>query len=155
MPEIDASAADADEVDASEIAAALRLSVGRIARKMRQAKGSVGGLALSEISTLARLDREGPSSPSALAAVEGVRPQAMAATLAALEERGLVDRSPDESDGRRAVMTITEAGRGLVADRRSESIRRLAAVIDAEFTPTERRALLPVLPLLDRLAERL
>ncbi|MCO5972304.1 MarR family winged helix-turn-helix transcriptional regulator [Actinoallomurus soli] len=154
MDETDVSPAAPDDPDASEIAAALRLSVGRIARKMRQAKGSAG-LALSEMSTLARLDREGPRSPSALAAVEGVRPQAMATTLATLEGRGLVDRRPDESDGRRAVMTITEAGRALVADRRSESVRRLAAVIDTELTPAERRSLLPALPLLDRLAERL
>ncbi|MCO5997045.1 MarR family winged helix-turn-helix transcriptional regulator [Actinoallomurus rhizosphaericola] len=154
MDKIDVSPADPGDPDASEIAAALRLSVGRIARKMRQAKGSAG-LALSEMSTLARLDREGPRSPSMLAAAEGVRPQAMATTLAALEGRGLVARRPDESDGRRAVLTITEAGRALVADRRSESVRRLAAVIDAELTPAERRSLLPALPLLDRLAERL
>jgi DNA-binding MarR family transcriptional regulator len=78
----------------------------------------------------------------------------MAATLAALEERGLVSRRPDPGDGRRAVMTVTDAGRAVIADRRSVSVRRLAAAIEA-FTPDERQRLGEALPLLDRLAERL
>ncbi|HZE38761.1 MAG TPA: MarR family transcriptional regulator [Stackebrandtia sp.] len=141
--------------DATEIAAALRLVVGRIARKVRAAKNAVEGLALSEASVLARLDRDGPGSPGSLAEQEGVRPQAMAATLAALEERGLVSRGPDASDRRRAVMAVTPAGRKTVADRRSVSVRRLAAAITQEFTPDERGELLATVELLDRLAERL
>ncbi|MFD7165327.1 MarR family winged helix-turn-helix transcriptional regulator [Streptomyces violascens] len=141
--------------DATEIAAALRLSVGRIARKVRAAKSAAGDLALSESSVLARLDSYGPDSPGALAELEGVRPQAMATTLAALEERGLVSRGRDANDRRRAVITVTEAGRKMTADRRSVSVQRMAAAIDEEFTPTERRELLALLALLDRLGERL
>jgi len=79
----------------------------------------------------------------------------MAATLAGLEERGLVSRSPDAADGRRVVMTVTEPGRKMLADRRSEIVRRMAAVLEADFTPEERRALIAALPLLDRIAERM
>ncbi|MDF3294285.1 MULTISPECIES: MarR family winged helix-turn-helix transcriptional regulator [Streptomyces] len=141
--------------DAVEVGAALRLIVGRIVRKLRQATDSVTDIPLSEASVLARLDRDGPDSPGALAALEGVRPQAMATTLAALEQRGLVSRAPDPADGRRAVMTITEAGRTVVTDRRSKSVRRLAEAVEQELTATERQELLAVLPLLDRLSERL
>lgn len=140
--------------DAAEVAAALKLAVGRIARRVRQAH-AVGDLALSEVSVLARLDRDGAASPGALAELERVRPQAMATTLAALEERGLVNRGQDAADGRRAVMTVTGAGRKVLADRRSESVRRLTSVLEKEFTPAERQTLLAVLPLLDRVAERL
>jgi DNA-binding MarR family transcriptional regulator len=140
--------------DAAEIGAALRLAVGRIARRVRQSH-AVGDLTLSEVSVLARLDHDGADSPGALAELERVRPQAMATTLAALEERGLVSRRPDAADGRRALMTVTGAGRKLLADRRSESVQLLAAVLADEFTPAERRELLAVLPLLQRLAERL
>ncbi|MCX4095507.1 MarR family winged helix-turn-helix transcriptional regulator [Nocardia sp. alder85J] len=143
------------EWDAGATAARLRLAVGRITRKLRQAKAGASGLALSELSVLARLDREGSSSPTALAAAEGVRPQAMAVTLATLEERGLITRRPDESDGRRAVVSIGPPGRGLVADRRSQSARYLADAIEREFTAAERHVLEAALPLLDRLAERL
>lgn len=149
---MDAKALEAG--DPTEVGAALRLSVGRIARRLRQAH-AVGDVTLSEVSVIARLDRDGPDSPGALAELERVRPQAMATTLAALEDRGLVSRRPDAHDGRRVVMTVTEAGRKVLADRRSESVQRLAAVLDGEFTAEERRRLVDALPLLDRLAEEL
>ena len=140
--------------EAAELAVALVLAVGRIARRVRQAH-SVGDVTLSEVSVLARLNCDGADSPGSLAVLERVRPQAMASTLASLEERGLVRRRQDASDGRRVLMRVTDAGRRVLADRRSESVRRLTAVLDEEFTPGERRKVLAVLPLLDRLAERL
>jgi DNA-binding MarR family transcriptional regulator len=140
--------------DAAELAAALVLAVGRIARRVRQAH-SVGDVTLSEVSVLARLNRDGADSPGSLAELERVRPQAMASTLATLEERALVRRRQDASDGRRVLMRVTDAGRKVLADRRSESVRRLTSVLEEEFTPGEQRRLLAVLPLLDRLAERL
>ncbi|MBS2551912.1 MarR family transcriptional regulator [Catenulispora sp. NL8] len=140
--------------DAEELAAELQLVVGRISRSVRHAH-AVGNVALSELSVLSRLDREGPDSPSSLAESERVRPQAMAATLANLEQRGLVSRRQHAGDGRRVVIAVTDAGRALLADRRSESVQRIAAALDTEFTPAERHAMLAVLPLLDRLAERL
>ncbi len=141
--------------DPDEVGAALRLVMGRIVRKLRQGKVDVGDVSLTEGSVLARLDRDGPDSPSSLAASEGARPQAMAATLAALEERGLVSRTPDPEDRRRAVLAVTDAGRKVVADRRSVSMRRLIDTLAREFTPEERATLHAVLPLLDRLAERM
>src|ERR1700730_10099550 len=99
--------------EAAELAAALVLAVGRIARRVRQAH-SVGDVTLSEVSVLARLNRDGADSPGALAELERVRPQAMASTLATLEERGLVRRRQDAADGRRAVMTVTDAGREML-----------------------------------------
>jgi DNA-binding MarR family transcriptional regulator len=141
--------------DPAEVAAALRLVMGRMVRKLRQGKSTVGDVTLSEGSVLARLDRDGPDSPSSLAALEGVRPQAMATTLAALEERGLVSRAPDPADGRRAVLAVTTAGRQVVADRRSAAVRRLADALERELTPDERATLHAALPLLHRLAERM
>jgi DNA-binding MarR family transcriptional regulator len=142
-----------ENVEAAELSAELRLTVGRITRRLRQAHAA-GEVSLSGVSVLARLN-EGADSPGSLAELEHVRPQAMAATLAALEERGFVARGQDAFDGRRAVMTITERGRAVLRERRSESEQRLAKVLDAEFSPAERRKLAAVLPLLDRLAERL
>ncbi|HEX7659616.1 MAG TPA: MarR family transcriptional regulator [Pseudonocardiaceae bacterium] len=140
--------------DTDRVGAMLRLAVTRITRKLRQTH-AVGDVTLSEASVLARLDREGAACPSVLAEHEGVRPQAMAVTLAALEHRGLVRRTPDANDGRRVVMTVTEAGRQTVLDRRSESARKLAWTLDTELTPAERETLAAALPLLERLADRL
>jgi DNA-binding MarR family transcriptional regulator len=144
---------EAPSQESARVAAELKIVVGRIARRLRQAH-EVGELTLSEISVLSRLEREGPAAPGALAQSERVRPQAMAATLGTLEERGMVTRTPDAADGRRAVMTLTGPGRAVIQDRRTASILRMAHALD-EFTMAERRKLLAVVPLLDRLAERL
>ena len=139
--------------DTAALAAGLRLAMGRIVRRLRQAH-AVGDVSLSGVSVLARLARTGPESPGSLAELERVRPQAMAGTLARLEERRLVSRTPDPADGRRAIVSITEDGRTVLEQRRTESVSRLTHALD-EFTPQERRALHDALPLLDRLAERL
>ncbi|WP_317441507.1 MarR family winged helix-turn-helix transcriptional regulator [Streptomyces collinus] len=139
--------------DGVALAAGLRLAMGRIVRRLRQAH-AVGDLTLSGVSVLARLAAAGPDSPGSLAELERVRPQAMATTLAGLEQRGLVSRTPDAADGRRAIVSITGAGRSVLEERRSESVDRLARALD-EFTPQERAALRAAMPLLDRLADRL
>ena len=149
MAEIETSVSDPER-----IGAALRLTIGRIARRLRQ-NHAVGDLSLSEVSVLSRLERDGASTPSALAEHERIRPQAMATTLAALEERGLVDRRPDATDGRRVVMTVTEQGSAMVRHRRSESAQRLIEVLESEFSTDELGVFDLVLPLLDRLAEEL
>ncbi|WP_236652324.1 MarR family winged helix-turn-helix transcriptional regulator [Streptacidiphilus neutrinimicus] len=139
---------------ASELAVALRLSVGRIARALRQAH-AVGDQTLSEVSVLARLDRDGSMSPSALAACERVRPQAMATTLGGLEDRGLVSRRPDATDGRRQVISLTPDGMRFLADRRSASLQRLTGAVGTTLSPAEQQQLLDVMPLLERIAEQL
>ncbi|WP_345643536.1 MarR family winged helix-turn-helix transcriptional regulator [Streptomyces tremellae] len=144
----------AGEDDVAQVGAALRLAVARITRRLRQTH-AVGDVTLSGASVLARLSRDGADSPGSLAELERVRPQAMASTLALLEERGLVRREQDAADGRRSVMSVTEEGRKVLMDRRSESVQRMTDVLDREFTPEERGMLVAVLPLLDRLAERL
>ncbi len=136
------------------VAAELRLSLGRIVRRIRQAHRP-GELTLSEVSVLARLDRDGPATPGSLATDERVRPQAMGATLAGLEQRGLVARTPDPGDGRRVSMSATDEGRQVLHDRRSATTRRMTRALAEGFTPEERRRLMEVIPLLERLADRL
>ena len=143
-----------DESDIESAAFDLRLALARIVRRLRQAH-EPGELTLSEVSVLSRLDREGPATPGALATGERVRPQAMGATLAALEQRGLVARMPDPDDGRRVSMSATEAGRRLLLDRRSASTRRMTRALTEGFTPEERLRLVEAIPLLDRLADGL
>ncbi|MFJ9348646.1 MarR family winged helix-turn-helix transcriptional regulator [Streptomyces sp. NPDC101237] len=142
-----------DPGDPLLLAAELRLAVGRMTRRLRQAH-AVGDVSLSGVSVLARLAADGPDSPTSLAERERVRPQAMATTLAQLEQRGLIRRTPDAVDGRRSIAAVTEKGRAMLAERRSESVRRLATVLDG-FSAEERETLGAAVPLLARLAERL
>jgi DNA-binding MarR family transcriptional regulator len=131
----------------------LKVALGRIVRRLRQ--GYVDGeLTMSEHSVLARIDHEGPATPGALANLEHVRPQAMGVLLAALVERGLVARRPDDEDGRKVLMSVTEAGMALLTDRRSHTTQRIAAVLE-DYSPAEMDTLLAAIPLLERLADGL
>ena len=129
------------------------MALSRVVRRLRQAH-TPGDLTLSEASVLARLDRETIASPTELALGERIKPQAMASTLAALESQGLVSRSPDPADGRRALITLTPAGRAALGHRRSVKTALMTRAL-SEFTADERTQIRQTIALLDRLADRL
>ena len=139
------------DLDVNEVAGALRVSIGLLTRRLRQAKAD-GEVTLPESSALARLDRGGPTTSGAMARLEQISPQSMGATLGGLEARGLVERQPDPRDGRRAVISITDQGRQVLRDRRDQSTQRLAHALGAGFTAPELAQLMTAAPLLERLA---
>jgi DNA-binding MarR family transcriptional regulator len=141
-----------EDLDVNEIAAALRESIGLLLRRMRQERVE-GELTLPESSALTRLNRGGPATSSALAKLEQISPQSMGATLAALEARGLVERHPDPEDGRRVVLSVTDAARQVLQDKRNARTQQLAKALSAGFTPTELTQLRAAAPLLERLAQ--
>jgi DNA-binding MarR family transcriptional regulator len=132
----------------------LRVALGRLVRRLRQGY-VVGELTLPERSVLSRLDREGPATPGCLADLERVKPQAMGVTLAGLVDRGLVERRKDDSDGRKVLMSVTDAGVRLLTDRRSQTTRQMASALAEKFTVAEQRKLVAAIPLIERLADEL
>ena len=134
------------------MAAVLRVSIGLLLRRLRQVRPD-GELSLPEMSALARLDRSGPATSSALAKLEQISPQSMGVTFAGLEASGLVARHPDPEDGRRAVLTVTEAGQQVLRDKRSARVAQLAQALSSGFTPAELSQLMTAAPLLERLAQ--
>jgi DNA-binding MarR family transcriptional regulator len=116
MPaQTEASARPAAEADIAPLAADLRVVVGQLIRRLRSEQNL---FPLNQASVLGRLDREGPRSVSDLAMAERVRPQSMAQTVGDLEADALVVRSPDPDDRRRALVSLTGAGRARIeADR--------------------------------------
>jgi DNA-binding MarR family transcriptional regulator len=142
------------EQEAEQVAAALYLSVGLFKRRLRQMPAE-GELSLPESSALRRLERGGPATVTALAKAEQISVQSMGATLHTLEVRRLIDRRPDPADGRRSVMSVTEAGLAALSDKRNARIAQLARVLAAEFTSVERAQLMAALPLIERLAENI
>jgi DNA-binding MarR family transcriptional regulator len=140
------------EPDVTDIAGALRASIGLLLRRLRQVQAE-GELTLPESAALTRLDRGGPSTASALARLEQISPQSMGATLGALEARGLIERRPDPQDGRRVVLSITDAGGQVLQNKRNARAERLARALAAGFTPSELRQLQAAAPLLERLAQ--
>jgi DNA-binding MarR family transcriptional regulator len=134
------------------LALELRTGIGLLLRRLRQVP-SEDELTLPEASALARLDRYGPATASELAKREQISPQSMGATTAALEARGLVRRTPDPDDGRRQILSPTEAGARTLRSRRNVKTKLMAAALDAEFSPAELEALRAAAPLVERLAQ--
>lgn len=107
----------------------------------------------SQIATLGRIAAEGPATTSALATAEHVRPQSMAETVAVLLREGLVTRSPDPTDGRKALVSITDSGRELLAGIPAVRGAWLAAAIERNLSPAEHRTLAEAVAIMERLAD--
>ena len=140
--------------EVSRTAGELRALLGRLSRRLRQTS-VVGELTLPQASVLSLLEREGPATPSALATKERITPQSMGTILVSLEELGLVSRTPDPTDGRRLVISLTVAGRQVILGARRQKEERLAQALATNFTNEEQQVLKAALPLLERLARLL
>ena len=141
-----------ENVRASALAAELRALVGKLKRRMREQTDS-RDLTPSQASVLLRLEREGPATVSALARGESVRPQSMGATVATLEAAGLVSGEPDPNDGRRTILSLTQACRNWIGEARAARQDWLTRNIETKLSPEEQEALAKGVELLKRLAD--
>jgi DNA-binding MarR family transcriptional regulator len=139
-------------LDRARTADELTTVISQLHRKLRAASAQ-GALTPSQLSVMGRLGEDGPATTAALARAELVRPQSMRTTLAALEERGLVARTPHPTDGRQVVFSLTEAGVRLRGSGRRARRGWLADAIGARLTPAEHDALTSAIPLLRKLVE--
>jgi DNA-binding MarR family transcriptional regulator len=140
--------------DAGEVAGALRVGIGSVVRRLKQVQPD-GGLSMPETSALSQIDREGPTTCSVLAKREHITPQSMGVTLSTLETRGLLQRRADPDDGRRAVISLTRAGRDVLYRQRDESTEIMTRALAATFTAPELELLRAAATLLERLAHAL
>jgi DNA-binding MarR family transcriptional regulator len=99
--------------DDQELAGRLRQAIARSARRLRQESGT--DLSPSLTAALATIERHGALTPSELAERERVRRPTVTRFVCRLEELGLVTRAADPADRRSALITITPAGRALLA----------------------------------------
>ncbi|WP_377271337.1 MarR family winged helix-turn-helix transcriptional regulator [Peterkaempfera sp. SMS 1(5)a] len=135
---------------AARAARDLRVVFSRLRRRLREVYDT-GELTPSQTSVLSRLGKEGPTSASVLAAAERVRPQSMAATLAALDQHGLIERNPDPEDGRRQLVSLTPAGQERAEGTRQAREEWLARAMQDRYTEEERQTVLQAMALLERL----
>src|SRR5947209_15203163 len=91
-----------------ELAARLRLAVTRLARRLRQQSGD--GLTPSQNSALASIERNGPLTPSELAAIERIQRPTATRVLSGLADAGLITREIDPVDRRVARVRTTREG---------------------------------------------
>jgi DNA-binding MarR family transcriptional regulator len=137
---------------ASALATEIRALVGKLKRRLRE-QASPGDLTPSQISVLLRLEREGPSTTSNLARLEGMRPQSMGTVIAPLEAAGLVSGAPDPTDGRQTLLSLTDACRKLVEEGRAARQDWLTRMLQARLSPEELGSLGEAVALLRRLVD--
>lgn len=131
-------------------AARLRLAIGRLARKLR--RHQLAGLTPTQLAALATVERSGPLRLSDLAAAEGIAPSTLTRLVAALEDRGYVQRCAVAGDARASTLAITPLGRGVLDRIREESTTALAGSL-AMLDPRQLGALAAALPALEQLAD--
>ena len=137
------------------LASAMRISVSRLARRLRaerQREGLEPDLSDTQLAALAALERHSAMTPGELADHEKVQPPSMTRVITVLEERGLVMRAPHASDRRQVVLTVTDYGREVVQQSRKLREAWLAKRM-RELTPQERAALRAAAPVLEKLSQ--
>jgi DNA-binding MarR family transcriptional regulator len=112
-----------------ELASQLRIAIARSARRLRQEAGT--DLSPSLTAALATVERHGPVTPSELATRERVQRPTATRIIARLEDAGLVERAADPGDRRSALISVTPAGRELLAAARTRKDAFLSARLDA------------------------
>jgi len=121
-----------------ELATRLRDAIARTGRRLRQEART--GLSPSLLMALASIEREGPLTPSELAARERIQRPTATRILARLEEAGLVSRAPDPADRRSSLVSATADGRALLEESRTRKDAFLSARL--EQLPAEDHATL-------------
>jgi DNA-binding MarR family transcriptional regulator len=125
----------------------LRRAIGDIVRSVQETEHTPGG----QIETLGFLVRDGAQSIAQLARRRRIRHQSMSGTVAELEARGWVTRSPDPADRRSVVVTATDEGTAAIEESRSSRAGALLRAAEEALTAEERALLARVPELLDKL----
>jgi len=134
------------------LAVELRVVIAKLSRRLRE-QAQAGDLTSAQKSALLRLERDGPATVSALARAESVRPQSMGATVALLEQAGLVSGSADPTDGRQTVISLTALCRKRLKETRAAREDWLFRAMQAKLAPADLAQLTAGVAVLERLAD--
>ena len=126
-------------------------ATGQLLRRLRM-ESNPSELTWSQAVILSRLEQAGWMTTADLARVEAVKPQSMGASLAALEQEGLVRRRPDPSDGRQLLYGLTEHG---LQTRRHKTLLKRAwlATAMASLDEADSDTLITAVAIIRRLSE--
>jgi DNA-binding MarR family transcriptional regulator len=111
-------------IDATELAARLRLGVTRLARRLRQETDA--DVTPSQLAALSTIERHQPMTVGDLSAHERVQPPTMTRVISALVDSGFVAREPDPSDRRVAWLRLSPEGARFLARGRTRKEAYLA-----------------------------
>ena len=138
----------APDLSTEELAAALRLSVTRLARILRQQ--SDADLTPTQLSALATLERRGPVPIGVLADEEQIGAPTATKTIDRLVAAGHVERHAAPADRRVTLVEVTDDGRALLAELRARKTAWLTTRL-AALSEEDRRAAADAVAVLERL----
>lgn len=142
--------ADLDDLAVDlEVVARLRLTIARLARRLRQEAGT--GLSPSQHSALITITLHGPLTLGRLARIEQVAPPTITRIAVKLEDDGLVARTVDPTDRRVSRVAITAEGERRLEHGRNRRNAWLAQRLRT-FPPAEQRRLEAAVDVLEALA---
>lgn len=132
----------------TELAAQLRLAVGRLNRRIRiDGRESIPPLQLSALVTV---EQHGPLRLSELARREAVTAPTMSRVLSALDEQGLVVRAPDPLDARGVLITLSALGGNRLREVRTHRTALVARRL-SRLDEAQRATLAAAMPALEAL----
>lgn len=131
------------------LASALRPSILRLARRLRQMRDETVELGSNQLSAMGTLFNRGDLLIGVLAEHEKVRPPSMTRIVNDLSEQGFITRTPGPTDRRQCLVSLTETGRQMVLANRRRRDSWLAVRL-AELTPAERDVLAQAVPILEK-----
>lgn len=137
---------------ADALAADLRSVVAKLKRNFR-AQSDHHDFTATQIAVLLRLERDGPTAVSNLARAEGIRAQSMGTAIAPLEAAGFIAGAPDPDDGRRTILSLTDACRSWMKVGRDARQDGLSRSIRDKLTPDEQQLLVAAARILNRLVD--
>jgi DNA-binding MarR family transcriptional regulator len=126
---------------ATDEARALRDGIRALVRRFavsERADVSCCGMTVAQAATLDVLAREGPLRLGALGRQLGISPSTLTRNLHRLEERGLLERTPDPDDARASRVRLTETGSRAAGEVEAQQVRFALQVLDG--LPPQRRA---------------
>jgi DNA-binding MarR family transcriptional regulator len=143
------SGAKTSEIDT---AVALRVAVTRIHRALRTRPD--WPITPSQASALSRIEQVGPVRLGVLSGLENIAPATMSKVVDCLEDLQLITRIPDELDGRASLVQISDSGSAMLYNLRTVSTLAIHDALTV-LSSAERAQIRRVLPVLEKLAERL
>lgn len=136
-----------------QLASGLRTVVTRLVKKLRSKSSVSEKLSMTERSVIKLLDEHKELLPSELAAMEKVTTQSMSQILNHLAELNYISRKFSETDRRKVYISLTDAGKELLEQTRSEREEWLQKAIEATFSDEEKELLGKLLGPLTRLVD--
>ncbi|MDR3679273.1 MAG: MarR family transcriptional regulator [Flavipsychrobacter sp.] len=137
----------------NHLASDLRIVIMRLVKKIRNQGATSGMLSQTERSTIVSLDQHKQLLPSELAAMEKITTQSMSQVLNHLDELGFITRTASETDKRKTIISLSQAGQDILIKVRNDRDEWLNKALAQTCNAAEMEALRQAIALLTKLVD--